>query len=422
MATVTYDLHALIEEARRRARQRRWMYAGLLALLAGAGIWGGLALTSGSGAIPTPPTPPGYHLVRARGSVQHALLRGSFPSALNGHPVGKTTRMQLQVWFDRETGLIRERGCWANRCFPAETSKCAPYCALSIPTNLFERYWPVDTKKFVRRPGIGTFHGRQVIWIGKRQHTFAPAGYRDGEWIALDPRTHDAVADRLYGTSPDKLAGPILNETWVVRRFADIAPNRFWFVLKNKVDVRFVRVHPLALYIPGREPPRDLRHAARVVVGRLGGATIFAAPRRDGSWRMFSVGRDGRVGGGASRVSEPHGLWVDIAQSGHGGLFTSRAYLVAYGSTLAKSGTKLFLVYTGGRRERIKLILAGKEVGAGFYYYVIPKVHGVRGRRATALEVVRGSRLVARQMLPLPYLAPKQPGPLTLQAVLHGLG
>ena len=31
------ELRALIEEARRRERQRRWMYAGLLALLAGAG-------------------------------------------------------------------------------------------------------------------------------------------------------------------------------------------------------------------------------------------------------------------------------------------------------------------------------------------------------------------------------------------------
>jgi hypothetical protein len=54
------------------------MYAGLLGLLVGAGIWGGLALTGGSGGIPAPPAPPGYHLVRARGDVQHALLAGSF--------------------------------------------------------------------------------------------------------------------------------------------------------------------------------------------------------------------------------------------------------------------------------------------------------------------------------------------------------
>ena len=88
--------------------------------------------------------------------------------------------------FDRETGLTRSRGCWSNRCFPAEVSRCVPFCASAFPASLFERYWPVDTTKFVRRPGVGTFHGREVIWLGKRQDTFAP-GYRDGEWIALDP-------------------------------------------------------------------------------------------------------------------------------------------------------------------------------------------------------------------------------------------
>lgn len=192
----------------------------------------------------------------------------------------------------------------------------------------------------------------------------------------------------------------------------------------TNIDVRFVRFQALPLDVPGREPPRDLRHAARVV-GRLDGATIFAVPRRNGYWEMFSVDKYGRVGGsGSSRVSEPHALRIGVEQVGHGGLFTSRAYLVASGSTLAERGTKLFLVYAGGSRERIKLILAEKAVGAGFYYYVIPKIHRVRGRRATALELVRGSRLVARQLLPLPYQAPKQPGPLPLRAarqVLDGL-
>jgi hypothetical protein len=416
MTTVSYHLHALIEEARRRARRRRWMYAGLLALLAGAGIWGGLALTNGSGAIPAPPAPPGYHLVRARGPVQHALVKGSFHSGLNGYPVGKAAKVQLQVWFDREAGLIRERGRWANVRVRDEARRCA--CPYAFPQILFGRYWPVDTTKFVRRPGLGTFHGREVIWLGRLQATFPPP-YRFGEWIALDPRTHDAVAYRLFGET-GIAAGPILSETWVARRFPDIAPNRFWFALKNELDVRFVRLHALPLYIPGRGYPRDLRHAARVV-GRLGGATIFAVPRRDGFLKMFSVGKDGRVDG-APRVSEPNALRVGVVQVGHGGLFTSRAYLVASGSTLAERGTKLFLVYPGGGRARIKLILTGRPAGAGFSYYVIPKVDRVRGRQATALELVRGSRVVARQILPLPYQAPRQPGPLTLKGALHAFG
>jgi hypothetical protein len=192
----------------------------------------------------------------------------------------------------------------------------------------------------------------------------------------------------------------------------------------TNIDVRFVRFEPVPLAVPGRELPRDLRYAARVV-GRLDGATIFAVPTRNGYWKMFSVGKDGRVsGGGSTRVSKPHTLRIGIEQVGHGGLFTSRAYLVVSGSTLAERGTKLFLVYPGGSRERIKLILVERAVGAGFYYYVIPKIHRVRGRRATALELVRGSRLFARQMLPLPYQAPKQPGPLPLRVarqVLDGL-
>ena len=423
MATVTYDLHALIEEARRRARQRRWTYAGVLALLAGAAIWGGLALTSGSGsgAIPAPPAQPGYHFVRARGTVQHVLVRGLSRSFEPDRPAGRFAKVHAQVWFDPQTGLIRARGCWGSLCVPAKASRCSPACQTSDAIGtLFYRYWPVDSTKFVRRPGLGSFHGRQVIWLGKIQETFAP-GYRDGEWIALDPRTHDAVAWRLYGTTT-KPAGPILNEFWVARRFADIAPNRFWFALTNaKSEVRFVRFEPAPLYVPGREPPpSDLHHAARVVVGRIGGATIFAVPRRDGLWRMFSVDKHGKVGGGPSRASAPNA--IGVVQVGSGGLFTSRAYLVVAGSTLEQRGTKLFLVYAGGSRERIKLILAGKPVGAGFYYYVIPKVDRVRGPRATALELVRGSRLVVRQMLPMPYQARKQPGPLMLRGALHVLG
>jgi hypothetical protein len=184
---------------------------------------------------------------------------------------------------------------------------------------------------------------------------------------------------------------------------------------------RFVRFQALPLDAAGGGAPRDVRAAPRVV-GRLDGATIFAVPRRNGYWEMFSVDKHGRVGGGgSSRVSEPRAPQIGVEQVGRGGLFTSRAYLVVAGSTLAKRGTKLFLVHADGSRERIKLILVEQSVGAGFYYYVIPE--GQRGRvgRATALELVRGSRLVARQALPLPYQVPRQPGPLPLRGALQVL-
>src|SRR5262245_12831648 len=145
MGTLAYDLHALIDEARRRARQRRSMYGGVLALIAGAGIWGALALTGASGSIPTPPASPGYHLVKARGDVQHALLADSFRAGLNGYHPGKGGR-EFEVWFDRKVGLVRQRGRWLPGRLFDQTSRCVPYCASSVP--LLQRYWPVDTTKF----------------------------------------------------------------------------------------------------------------------------------------------------------------------------------------------------------------------------------------------------------------------------------
>jgi hypothetical protein len=413
MATA-YGPYALIDEARRRARRRRWTYAGVLVLLVGAGIWGGLTLTSRSGsASPAPPAPPGYHLVRARGTVQHVLVRGFSRPLETGDIAGKVAKLHAQVWFDRQISLIRARGCWANHCSAPAASRCTSVCQTSDSFGtLFYPYWPVDTTRFVRRPGLGTFHGREVIWLGKIQETFAP-GYRDGTWIALDPRTHDAVAWRLYGTTT-KPAGPVLDEFWVARRFPDIAPNRFWFVLRNKPVIKgFVRLLAHPLVVPaGSVTPRDLRAAPRLV-GGIGGATIFAAPTRTGYWQMFSVDKHGRVGGGPSQVSEPHA--IGVVQIGRGSLFSSRAYLVVAGSTLEQRGAKLFLVYAHGSRERIKPILLGKPVRAGFYYYVIPKPHRIRVGRPTALELVRGSRLVARQPLPMPYQGPEQPGELQVR-------
>src|SRR4051794_12582432 len=274
MTAATHGLHALIDEARRRARRRRLLSAGVLALLVAAGIWGGLALTSGSRATPTPPAPPGYHLVRARGAVQHALVRGFTGSMVGARVVGKPAKQRFQVWFDPEQGLMRVRGCLSTRCFPAQVNRCVPGCRSAAPALLFYRYWPVDTTKFVRRAGIGTFHGRKVIWLGRIQESFPPT-WGDGEWIALDARTHDAVAWRVFATTT-KPAGPILEESWVAKRFPDVAPNRFWFALRNVSRVsQFVRLQPIALEAPGIKVPRDLG-AAPQVVGRIGGTSIFA--------------------------------------------------------------------------------------------------------------------------------------------------
>ena len=421
MATATYELHALIKEARRRALKRRWAYAGVLAL-AGAGIWGGLALNGGSGAV-APPAPPGYHLVRARGGVQHALLASPYriEVKVNGHRVRKVESAQFEVWFDRKAGLIRSRELQprapAGSMRPADaTSRCVPFCAFSAA--LLEHYWPVDTTKFVRRPGLGSFHERQVIWLGKLEHTFPPA-FGNGEWIALDPRTHDAVGERMYGESA-KPTGQVFSESWVVKRFPDIPSNRFWFPVKDKpLDVLFTRLEPVPLYVPGHAPVTDLRDTDRIVVGRLARATLFAARRSNGSWRLFSVSEEGHVDG-HSRVDDPHTLRAGLVQIGHGSLFSSRAYLVVAGSMFARRGTKLFTVFAGGSRRRLELIPSGKPTGpTAFHYYLIPPLRHTRARRMTGFEIVRGSRVIARADSLLGYQAPEQPAPRPLQTALR---
>src|SRR5437588_11368596 len=124
MTTAAHGLHALIDEARRRARRRRWLSAGILALLVAAGIWGGLTLTGGSRATPTPPAPPGYHLVRARGTVQHVLVRGLFRGQVGDHASPNFSKVHVQVWFDRKAGLMRVGGCWASLCSAPKAASC----------------------------------------------------------------------------------------------------------------------------------------------------------------------------------------------------------------------------------------------------------------------------------------------------------
>ena len=328
--------------------------------------------------------------------------------------VGKPAQQRYQVWFDPELGLMRVRGCFSNRCFPAQVNSCVPGCRSATSALLFYRYWPVDTTKFVRRPGIGTFHGRKVIWLGRIQ-PFPPT-WGNGEWIAVDARTHDAVAWRAFATTT-KPVGPVLDEFWIAKRFPNIPSNRFWFALRNPSRVsQVVRFEPLALETPGGSAPRDLRGAQ--VVGRIGGASIFAVPRRNGFWTMFSVDAHGKVGGGPSRMNAPHA--IGVVQVGRGSLFSSSAYLVVAGNALEQTGAKLFLTYPGGIREPIKPLLVGRPPGAaGFYYYEVPKV--ARNGRATGLELVRDSRVVVRESLPLPYQRGEQPGVAQLRAAQHVL-
>jgi hypothetical protein len=90
----------------------------------------------------------------------------------------------------------------------------------------------------------------------------------------------------------------------------------------------------------------------------------------------------------------------------------------------ARRDTKLFAVYADGSRQRIRLILTQKPDGpAAFHYYEVAPTDQVRGRRMTGLQLVRGSRVLSREIWPdLGYQAPEQPAPVPLKIALEVFG
>jgi hypothetical protein len=112
----------------------------------------------------------------------------------------------------------------------------------------FKSYWPLDTSRYTRQPGIGTFHGRPVIWIAPREPGgfAAPPGF--GERIGLDPRTHEPVADRMYND------GKISSEALVLERKPDLAAGEYAFVVPNQTRVPFVTNPTPELSVRGSNP------------------------------------------------------------------------------------------------------------------------------------------------------------------------
>jgi hypothetical protein len=148
--------------------------------------------------------------------------------------------------------------------------------------------------------------------------------------------------------------------------------------------------------------PRDVRAASRIV-GQLDGHKIAAAPTRNGNFCEAFSARGGGWGGCRVRVSPAP--WQDGRGElrsyliGAGGLIGHAGHAVVSGTTLVSPGPKLYLLYADGSSERLRIVWVSKPIAAGFFYRVIPSAHRVRSRRATALEMWRGSHLVARQVL-----------------------
>jgi hypothetical protein len=225
-------LAALIDEARRRGRRRHLVLAsiGLLALFVAGGIWASLQLSGGGGTAVQ--APPGFHFVESEGPVARRVLEtwnSAQPVSVDiatgtAQPVRSTTA----IWYDDGGGLSRE----VTRADGQVQHDNAFACPRSAPRPCiqgsfsFEKYWPLDLSRFTRQPGIGTFHGRSVIWIAPRQPGGVPAPTNFGERIGLDPRTHQPVADRMY------FNGKISTEALVLKRQPDIA-GKYVFVVPD---------------------------------------------------------------------------------------------------------------------------------------------------------------------------------------------
>lgn len=222
------DPEALIEEARRRTRVRRLSYAAaaLLAVLVGAGIWGRFALTNGS--TKNGSAPPGFHLVRAKGVVEHEVIETQGLLRLNTLDLAtgrqRPTRRTAEVWFDPRSALARvvvrqdgrTRTDQVVACNPTRYGSCVP--AFSFALNS-----PIDSQNYVRDPGISRFHGRRVIWAGKSvKGAFGPTP-GEGERVGIDIGTHEPIAYRYLEHAE------VVGESRVTRRLTDVPAGHFWF-------------------------------------------------------------------------------------------------------------------------------------------------------------------------------------------------
>ena len=102
---------------------------------------------------------------------------------------------------------------------------------------------------------------------------------------------------------------------------------------------------------------------------------------------------------GSGRADDPIILVV-------GSTSYKRETLVVQGSTPVAPGEKLFLVYADGARERLEVIppwpSINKPIRMGLYHRVISRVHRAYPRRPIAVELMHGTRTVARQAVLLP--------------------
>lgn len=175
---------------------------------------------------------------------------------------GRPVRTTSAIWYDgrgnvnrvvtRADGQVQHDDAFA--CPPSAPRPCVQ------GAYAFKSYWPLDTSRYTRQRGIGTFHGRPVVWIAPREAGGFAAPPNVGEWIGLDPRTHEPVADRMY------LNGKISSEALVLERKPDIAAGKYAFVVQNPTNKAPIARNPTPELSESGSNPHALQ--ARLALGQ----------------------------------------------------------------------------------------------------------------------------------------------------------
>jgi hypothetical protein len=200
----TIAVKAVIEQARRRAKHRRLVLAGLVALLmVGGGIWAGLAL-SGGGAAAAGPVPEGFQRVGARGAVTYLVLEERGPeirttSLTSGDeaPVAVTE----QFWYDQRGGLTRKR-VLVDGTVRADIAGESCVGSLGCWPAPYMDHFDHSRAESVAA-GTGSFRGHNVRWFVQPGSSLR---------IAVDPRTRKVVDLRRLER------GRVVSEVAVLRR------------------------------------------------------------------------------------------------------------------------------------------------------------------------------------------------------------
>jgi hypothetical protein len=193
-------------------------------------VIGSVATRSGGG--PTT-VPAGYHLVAAGGPVTHELIetRSSLQPATvdlasgDQHPADVTS----EVWADPAGGLARVVVRLDGQVQSDQVVRCGPlpHGDTCIPAFAFQRNAPTGLPDhYARDLGTFNFRGREVILLGKRgKAAFPPSG---SDRIAVDARTGQLVG---YRSIED--GGSIVADAWVQKRYDDVSPGHFSFVVPD---------------------------------------------------------------------------------------------------------------------------------------------------------------------------------------------